>query len=393
MKYYYENDVIEQLKKTSQLIVFGAGNVASLIVECLRDDFYRFPLDYCLVSDTEVNPERVKEVPVINYAEAEGLVRKDAVILIAVAERYLSSAMEGLNSHGYRNLVPLTYESDLWSLLRGNIYRNERLLKNRLYLTVEEELSGCVEKTENTKIISYRTVRIYSVRSHADKPLNEDISRYSWEIPIQAGAALTNRRICEVCDNTGENISDKNKQYCELTALYWIWKNDTSGYVGLGHYRRHFEMDEKQLKLLAGSDIDVVLTIPIMDSPSVEAVYRRDHIGIDWEVMLEAVERLAPKYMDTVKRMQSGRFYYAYNMFIMRREILEDYCEWLFPILFYCEKHCEEYGKDGSRVYTLSNADYQNRYIGFLAEHLMSVYFMYHEEEYKIVHAKNNFIL
>ena len=99
--------------------------------------------------------------------------------------------------------------------------------------------------------------------------------------------------------------------------------------------------------------------------------------------MLEAVERLAPEYVDTVKRMQSGQFYYAYNMFIMRREVLEDYCGWLFPLLFYCEKCCEECGRDA----------YQNRYIGFLAEHLMSVYFMHHEEEYKIIHARKHFIL
>lgn len=383
MSYFYANDIIVKLKSVPQLVVFGAGNVAALIVECLMDDFYGFPVEYCLVSDTEGNPEQVKGVPVIDYAEAEGLVQKDAVILIAVVERYLPSVIEGLDRHGYRNLVPLTFENDLWSLLRGNVYRNKRLLENQSYLTVEEELSGRIGKRENTGTASQRTVRIYSVRCHADKPLNEDISRYSWEIPIQAGAALTDRRICDICDNTGENISDKNQQYCELTALYWIWKNDKSDYAGLGHYRRHFEMDEKQLELVAGSDIDAVLTIPIMDSPSVEAVYRRDHIGADWEIMLEAVERLAPEYVDTVKRMQSGQFYYAYNMFIMRREVLEDYCGWLFPLLFYCEKCCEECGRDA----------YQNRYIGFLAEHLMSVYFMHHEEEYKIIHARKHFIL
>lgn len=130
------------------------------------------------------------------------------------------------------------------------------------------------------------------------------------------------------------------------------------------------------------SDIDVVLTIPIMDIPSVEAVYRRDHVGADWDVMLEAVRKLSPDYMDAVREMQSGKFYYAYNMFIMRREILENYCSWLFPILFYCERHCEE-KKD----------HYQNRYIGFLAEHLMSAYFLHHENDYKIVHARKHFIM
>ena len=68
-------------------------------------------------------------------------------------------------------------------------------------------------------------------------------------------------------------------------------------------------------------------------------------------------------------------------MFIMRREILEPYCEWLFPLLGYCEEHCAR-----------EREGYQGRYIGFLAEHLMSVYFLHHEKEYKIVHARKHFI-
>lgn len=449
MSYYYADDIIEKLKNAPQLIVFGAGNVASLIIECLRDDIYNLSIEYCLVSNKEKNPRQVKGISVIDYTEAERLIHKDAVILIAVAEKYFTSALEGLDRHGYRNIIPLTFENDLWSLIRGNVYRNEKLSENKLYLTLEEELSRCdfsighavVNNTENmgptritehvgslehSGIIECRNISIYSARCHVDKELNEDVSSYSWEIPIQVGAALTDKRICDICDNTGKNISDKNKQYCELTALYWIWKNDKSDYAGLGHYRRHFELNKEQLELLIQSDIDVVLTIPIMDIPSVEATYRRDHIGKDWDMMLEAIEKLAPEYMDTVRRMQSGRFYYAYNMFIMRREILDNYCEWLFPILFYCEERCEnsETGNSKARLNTypsscstLSNKifgrsesqeyergcekecrqekrdAYQNRYIGFLAEHLMSVYFMHHEEEYKIVHARKHFIL
>ena len=48
----------------------------------------------------------------------------------------------------------------------------------------------------------------------------------AYVIPIQAGAALTNQHYCSVTDHTGNNISVKNHEFCELTALYWIWKND-----------------------------------------------------------------------------------------------------------------------------------------------------------------------
>lgn len=373
---YYAEDMVKKLKKASQLVVFGAGNVTYLIVNCLRNEPYCLYIEYCLVSDTDQNPRQVDGVPVIGYSDAELMIRKDAVILLAVMEKHLESIEAGLRQHNFSNIIPITYENDLWSLLRGNIYRTDRLAHNRPYLTLEEELERSESCTEE------RSITVYSARCHVDKALKEDLSRFSWEIPIQVGAALTTRRICDICDNIGEHISEKNKQYCELTALYWIWKNDRSDYVGLGHYRRHFELDERQLRRLALSDIDVVLTIPIMDVPSVETVYRRDHIGADWDVMLEAVRKLSPDYMEAVRKMKNGQFYYAYNMFIMRREILEDYCTWLFSILTYCEEHCED-----------KEDTYQNRYIGFLAEHLMSVYFLYHEDDYKIVHVKKHFIV
>ena len=376
--YYYANDTIEKLKNAGQLVVFGAGNVAYLIVHCLLGKPYELPIAFCLVSGREGNQGQMDGVPVIDYDGAQGLIRKDAVVLIAVAEKHLDGIEESLRRHGFSDIIPATFESDLWSLLRGNCYRDYRLSNRKLYLTAEEELL----KMETAPEAAGKTIQVYSVCCHLDGALQENLSRYAWETPIQAGGALSEKRICRVCDDVGKNISHKNRQYCELTALYWIWKHDRSDYVGLSHYRRHFEFNQEQLRKLACSDIDVVLTIPIMGHPSVEAVYRRDHVGADWDVMLEAVRKICPGYMPAIMEMQNGRFYYAYNMFIMRREILEKYCAWLFPVLSYCETHCE--GKKDA---------YQNRHIGFLAERLMSAYFTRHEKEYKIVHARKHFVM
>lgn len=375
---YYAEEVVNKLKKSRHIAVFGAGVMALGVVNCLTVPPYYLHIECCLVSDKKKNPNHVSGIPVLDFEAAAGILSKDTLIVVAAVDKNLDSMAKSLYSHGYHHIIPLTYEGDLWMLLRANLYREERLSCGKPYLTLEEELQKVnVPPLENV----YRKVGIYTARCHLDKPLGEDISRYSWEIPIQVGAALTEQRICKVCDNIGDHISYKNCQYCELTALYWIWKNDRSDYVGLGHYRRHFELDEGQLEKLAHSDIDLVLTIPIFDFPSVGEVYRRDHVAEDWNVMFQAIRDLCPEYLSAAEEMEAGRFYYAYNMFIMKRKILDTYCAWLFPLLAYCEERC---GGERDR--------YQGRYIGFLAEHLMSVYFLHHEKEYRIVHARKHFI-
>lgn len=374
---YYANEVFETLRNSSQRILFGTGLVAYEVANCLLGKPYCLQLDGFLVSEKKNQPEQVMGIPVYDLISGEGVIHKDAAIVVATMEKHLPSIRKALETHGYHQIIPMTFEGDLWSLIQGNTYKENCHRWNLPYWTLEEELEKIpgVEKTQGEK------VHIYNVRSHVDKPLSEDLSRYAWEIPIQAGAALTDRKICQVQDHTGEHISCKNRQYCELTALYWIWKNDGADYAGLSHYRRHFEMNEEMLRKLAGSDIDVVLTLPILNFPSVREVYGHDHVVTDWDRMLEAVRVLQPSYMPDVIALQNGNYYYGYNMLIARKRILDDYCGWLFPLLDYCEKRCE---KKADR--------YQERYIGFLAERLLTVYMEHHRKDYKIVYARKHFV-
>lgn len=372
---YYAKDVVKQLENSEQIVIYGARIVAREVANCLIGAPYHLSINVFMVSDMENNPESIMGIKVMDIAEGKKYYQ-NALILVAVMEKYLDEIMENLKNNGFTNIIPLCFESDLWSDLRGNYYRELRTSQGREYNTVEEELEKVTDKESDVA----DDVHIYMAKCHLDKMTRGDFSKYDWEIPIQVGAALTEQKICEVCDNQGDNISLKNREYCELTALYWIWKNDSAKYAGLCHYRRHFCLNKSELRKLSSSGIDVILTIPILNFPNVREAYSHDHLEEDWDTMLEAVEKLQPQYRETADKLQNGVFYYGYNMFIARKEVLDEYCEFLFPILKYCEEKC---GKKEDK--------YQNRYIGFLAERLLSIFFLHNENKYKIVHARKEF--
>lgn len=372
---YYEKDTVDKLIQEKTIAIFGARIVAVEVASCLLGKPYNLQISCFIVSQVNENPSELLGKPVISLNEAQNMVFKDRLIVIAAMEKNLEEITKDLHHAGFFNTLPLTFECDLWSYLRGNYFMEYCLEHNKNYLKIEDELLN-IKKFGNVE-----EVGIYSAKCHVDRKLFEDTSRFSWEIPIQVGAELTQEIICDVRDNTGDNISYKNKEYCELTALYWIWKNTQFQYAGLCHYRRHFELDIQQLRKLVLSDIDVVLTIPILNFPSVGIVYSQDHHAEDWIIMMEAIAKICPQYLEAAQIVQDGIYYYAYNMFIAKKIILDEYCQWLFPILDYCKENCKK-----------KESVYQNRYIGFLAERLLTIYMKFHEQDYKIVHAKKHFI-
>ena len=385
---YYAEDTVKGLCKAEQAVIFGARLVAVEAAVCLMGKPYDLNISYFLVSGTGENPTEVLGKPVISLEQAREILPRNILIIIAVMEKHLESIVENLHQSGFSNLLPLTFESDLWSDIRGNYFMEYCQENQKEYWKLEEVLERQIKEAENwdgnrglTGDNRNQGVCIYTAKCHVDRELKEDLHRYSWEIPIQVGAALTGKRICEVRDNTGDHISEKNREYCELTALYWIWKNTSSQYAGLCHYRRHFELNEDLLDQLCKSEVDVAVTVPILNFPSVKEVYSQDHVKQDWEIMMEAIGILQPKYQKAAEEVETGIYYYGYNMFFARKEIVDDYCSWLFPILAYCESHCEK-----------KEDPYQNRYIGFLAERLLTVYLKGHEGKYKVVHVRKHFV-
>lgn len=228
-----------------------------------------------------------------------------------------------------------------------------------------------------------KTARIYVASSIFDKPLQTEYILKKDETVIQVGAALTNERITEdvITDCEGDNISAKNKQYCELTGLYWLWKHAKEDYIGLVHYRRHFLLPEDWLERVGKNDVDVILPVPLFVAPSIEENYKSRHIPEDWDFLMKYFEEQLPEELEAAQKIFKGGLYSPCNMFIMKRHVLNDLCSWMFPIIDAVVEHGGE-----------KEDNYMNRYPGFISERLITYFFESKRDKYNIVYANKNFL-
>lgn len=182
-----------------------------------------------------------------------------------------------------------------------------------------------------------------------------------------------------VSDSDGDNISNLNSEYCELTALYWIWKNSNDDIVGLVHYRRYFEARKKIMSpsYVSKIMIDYDIIVPQKRNyfiASIKRHYDTAHYSSDLCLVRTKIMKIHPDYIDVFDKVMSGKKIFLYNMFVTKKEILRSYCEWLFPLI-----------NEVSQEIDTSNYDpYQKRVIGFLAERLFNVWVCKNISEEKI---------
>lgn len=196
-------------------------------------------------------------------------------------------------------------------------------------------------------------------------------------LPVHVGAE-GKESIGFVPDNTGDNISLKNPNYCELTGLYWAWKNLGADYIGLAHYRRHFSngshsrdkwqriITQKQLEDKLGK-ADVLLPMP--RNYFIETNYSQyvhAHHAADLDVTRQILSEKYPEYLVAWDKSMKSTVGHRFNMFIMKRELLDRYCTWLFDVLFELEKRLDisSYSKNDARVF------------GFVSERLLDIWIM-----------------
>ncbi len=191
-----------------------------------------------------------------------------------------------------------------------------------------------------------------------------DISE-NYLIPIQTGASFSKEELCELRDNSGDHISEKNKTFCELTALYWIWKNDASSIVGLSHYRRRFCIKQEKI-ITVLSEYDVICPYPYYFRNSLYEEYNNKHIISDLQTLKATVEQKYPEMMKAFSWVFKHNMLFPYNMMIAKRTFFDSYCEWLFDVLNHVEQQLDVSERN----------DYQKRVFGFLSERLLTVYIL-----------------
>ena len=207
-------------------------------------------------------------------------------------------------------------------------------------------------------------------------------------VPIQVGAALADSHFPDCLhDDAGDNISAKNRSYCELTAQYWAWKNLDAGYCGFFHYRRYLYPD---IRTKLPYRVEREAALPLLDrlgyAEFAQLIQKYDIIVPKGENMyvpvrghyanapyhhrkdLELTERIVrehqPEMAPALEAYLSGMTCYFGNIHIMRREIFHDYCSWLFPIL-------EEFDRQTDMSHYSAQ---EKRVDGYLAERLLGVY-------------------
>lgn len=218
-------------------------------------------------------------------------------------------------------------------------------------------------------------------------------------VPIQTGRALTQKRfVGMIGDDTGDNISVKNPYYAEISAQYWAWKNyeklGNPDYIGFMHYRRHFILDETKYKKQYRSkeenaynwiifesmhnsylqDIEMTDDDILREVSQYDCICAQDtdfsKIGIantvedymkrvpgstknDLDIFFNLIEKEYPMYTAYVAELKQSPHKILCNMFIMRKDLFEQYNLFLFDVLSKLEKRInpERYIKNGFRLF------------------------------------------
>lgn len=249
-------------------------------------------------------------------------------------------------------------------------------------------------------------------------------------IPIHAGKAISTLDLGIQGDNTGENISHKNPWYCELTALYWLWKNTKADYKGLIHYRRsfsfvkgftlhkirlhitftlrrmlsiwspyksvgvfkqykdrthnefqrHIDKFSSHLEDLFAKGYNVIAPYPNRMYFSIERTLCWECGGLFLDLLDYIVRKRHPEFYPYFRKAQKGLWFYSTNLEIMDNATFEEYCTLLFDILECHEKETIARGY----LLDISKEKAYSRVSGYMGEMITNAYIQYCKKTKKV---------
>ena len=358
------------------LLIFGAQGYALGAYNALTTLYPSRAIPCFMVSAIGNNATTLGGIPVKEISSvSESMTVGDKMntsILIATPENVQPEIEETLELYGFHNYSRLT--SERWSELMKLYHTSLGQFRPLSALPV-----GC----------SNPFVRFFMAKSHVDRPLRHSFTLPDYVFPIQVGADKAPSRIADLMDNTGDNISDRNGNYSELTGLYWLWKNKLissaelldgeSGnggieececqYYGFGQYRRMLELSTDDLLRLNDNDVDAVLPYPMPYEPNIHVHHERYIKEADWDALLQALNELEPEYAKVFPDVLNQQYLYNYNVILAKKKVLRDYCSWLFPILMRTEELTDAKNRS-------------ERYIGYMAETLETLYFIKNSDKF-----------
>lgn len=200
-------------------------------------------------------------------------------------------------------------------------------------------------------------------------------------LPLHVGAALHPDVLPGIQgDDEGDNISRLNASYSELTALYWMWKNCDADYKGLVHYRRLFASPslanrlrkDRFVRIASGKEIREALkktgaVVPRSRNYYIETMhshYAHTLDGSHLDVMRDILMSKAPEYVPMFDRCMASTSGHMFNMLVMRADLFDAYCAWLFPLI----------DELASQIDASAYTPFEKRYPGRVSELLLDVW-------------------
>ncbi|MFT3952091.1 MAG: DUF4422 domain-containing protein [Oscillospiraceae bacterium] len=425
------------------IVVYGAGEFAEIFLQYNRACAQPLQILCCAVEDARANPQTVLGVAVRQVSDLTDA-EKTAAALICVGAKFHGQITTILEAAGFETIVRLSTPLEcriredycttrLRPVLPDAGYRFAVSLHDGMKLNIDDRtapqgvfwkfrMSRQAERISVLEALLRGKSLWEAYQSHYGghpvlllvtenipvapdaKPLHEQLAIFTAVNladqrgtdhtvtgggldkilhTVQTGAALTDRRIAEFADDTGDNISALNPWFSEVCALYWAWKNAPDvPFVGLCHYRRRFVLDAHALAGLVNGETDLVVAMPELILPDNRTVFTESFLlENDWEIMLAVIRRETPAYYTAALSHSRSVFLHPCNMLIARRAVFARYCAWLFTVTMKIMEECESRGI----VHT-------NRYLGYLSENLLSIFVLAHAGDTRIACADTDFV-